>query len=102
MEAYKGKATAALVLGIISVALAWFGYSAIAGLICGIIALVLGIQLRKAAQTEGFELNGNAKAGFVLGIIGVALNSIMFVTCVLIVGAFGAAASQLGSYYGGF
>ncbi len=98
MEAYKGKATAALVLGIISVALAWFGYSAIAGLACGIIALVLSIQIRKAAQAEGFEVNGNAKAGYVLGIIGVILNAITFVTCVLILGTFGAIAGQLGNY----
>lgn len=97
MEAYKGKATAALVLGIISVALAWFGYSAIVGLVCGIIALVLGIQIRKAGQAEGFELTGNAKAGFVLGIIGVILNAVMFVACVLIIGAFGAAAGALGN-----
>lgn len=101
MEAYKGKATAALVLGIISVALAWFGYSAIAGLICGIIALVLGVQLRKAAQAEGFELNGNAKAGFVLGIIGTILNAVMFVTCVLVLGAISAAAGDLSQYYMG-
>ncbi|HMM32569.1 MAG TPA: DUF4190 domain-containing protein [Clostridia bacterium] len=99
MEAYKGKATAALVLGIISVGLAWFGYSAIVGLVCGIVALVLGIQLRKAAQAEGFELNGNAKAGFVLGIIGTILNAVMFVTCVLVLGALGAAAGGLSQYY---
>ena len=98
MEAYKGKATAALVLGIISVALAWFGYSAIAGLVCGIIALVLGIQIRKAGQAEGFEISGNAKAGFVLGIIGVILNAVMFVACVLIIGAFGAAAGALSNF----
>jgi hypothetical protein len=98
MEAYKGKATAALVLGIISVALAWFGYSAIAGLACGIIALILGIQIKKAAQAEGFEVSGNAKAGYVLGIIGVILNAIMFVTCVLVLGTLGAAANQLSNF----
>ncbi|MCE5235423.1 MAG: hypothetical protein ABFC62_12920 [Clostridiaceae bacterium] len=86
MEAYKGKSTAALVLGIVSVALAWFGYSALVGLACGIIALVLGIQIRKAGQAEGFEPNGNAKAGYILGIIGLIINAVMFVTCALVMG----------------
>ncbi len=101
MEAYKSKATAALVLGIISVALSFlssFFYPAIAGLACGIIALVLGIQIKKAGQTEGFEVSGNAKAGYVLGIIGVILNAIMFVMCVVVLGAAGIFASQLGNY----
>ncbi len=102
MQTYNGKATASMVLGIISVALALFAtyiYPAVAGLICGIIGLVLAIQIRKAGQTEGFELSGTAKAGFVLNVISVALNALMFLACVACVGLVG---GILGSAASGF
>lgn len=94
MEAYKSKATASMVLGIISCALAWFGYLSIGGLICGIIALVYGVQIRKAGEAEGFQVSDQAKAGFIMGIIGVILNGIFFIACVACAGIVGAAASS--------
>lgn len=91
MEPYKDKSLACLVLGIvsagISVTLGWSGYFPLIGLACGIIGLVFGVQIRKAAQAEGFEVSSNAKAGFVLSIIGVALNALFFVACGLLIGA---------------
>ena len=92
METYRSKATASMVLGIISLSLLLL--FSLAGLICGIIALVFGIQLRKAAELEQFELPEQAKAGFVMGIIGVALNGLIFVACVA---CFGAAGSLAGA-----
>lgn len=82
----KSKATASLVCGIISVVFAWFGYSAIVGLILGIVAIVLAVQAKK----EGFE-GGLQKAGLVLGIIGAVLCGVMFVACTLCVICVGAA-----------
>lgn len=99
MDAYKGKATAALVLGIIGVALAWFGYAALGGLVCSIIALVLAIQIKKAGQAQSFEVTGAVKAAFVLGIIGVILNALMFVICVVVAGIVGAAVGAAGSSF---
>jgi len=81
----QGKATASLVLGIISLALAWFGYSAIAGLICAVIGTVLGNTAKKAGVPY--------KAGFVCSIIGIVLNSVCFVACVLFVAVIGTAAA---------
>ncbi len=96
MEQYKGKATASLVLGIVAVVLGWFGFFAIAGLVCGIIGLVMSIGVRKAAQAEGFELSGSAKAGFVLSIIGVILCGVLFIACVACAGAIGSAGMAAG------
>ena len=73
----KGAATASLVLGIISVVLWFFGYSALVSVILGIVGLILA---------------GNAKkAGFVLSLIGLIGGAIFFVACVACVGAIGAA-----------
>ncbi len=83
----SGKATASLVCGIISLGLAWFGYSAIAGFILAIIALVFGNKERKLPIANA----GAAKAGFIMGIIGIVINSICFVACVLCVAALGVA-----------
>ena len=62
MEQKNGKATAALVLGIISL----IGICIpIAGIICGIIAIVLAVLAKKEGSTDGKQ-----KAGMILGIIG--------------------------------
>ena len=88
----NNKATISMVLGIISVVLAWFGYGAIAGVATGIVAIVLAIQCKK----EGFE-SGQRTAGFVLGIIGTILSGVLFVACVACV-ACAAGLSSMSSY----
>ena len=76
----KGAATASMVLGIISVVLWFFGYSALVSVILGIVGLILA---------------GNAKkAGFVLSVIGLIGGAIFFVACVACVGAIGAAGTS--------
>lgn len=47
MQNTKGKAIASLVCSIIGVVLAWFGWSAIASIVLGIIAIVLAVKVRK-------------------------------------------------------
>ena len=50
----KGAATASLVLGIISVVLWFFGYSALVSVILGIVGLILAGNAKKA----GFNASG--------------------------------------------
>lgn len=78
MQNSKGKAIASLICGIVSVVLAWFGYGAIAGLAAGIVAIVLGVSVRKLND----ENKNFATAGFITGIIGVVLSGILLV-CVI-------------------
>ena len=67
-------ATASLVLGILSL------FIPVAGLILGIIAIVLGNKARK--QPNG----GLGTAGFVLGIIGTVLGSIWIIYIIIAIG----------------
>ncbi len=82
----KGAATASLVLGIISVVLWFFGYSALVSVILGIVGLILAGNAKKAGFNGGIRT-----AGFVLSLIGLIGGAIFFVACVAFVGAFGAA-----------
>ena len=83
----NGKATASLVLGIISlivliIGFAFPGVSHLVGVVISIIGLVLGIQAKK----EDPE-NGQAKAGVVINIVGLILNALVFISCALCVGS---------------
>ena len=76
-EPEKGKATASLVLGIISLVL-WAIFSSlvfsIIMLVLAIIGLVLAVQAKKAGNTSGVR-----KGGFVVSIIGVVLGALRLV-----------------------
>ena len=76
-EPEKGKATASLVLGIISLVL-WAFFSSlvfsIIMLVLAIIGLVLAVQAKKAGNTSGVR-----KGGFVVSIIGVVLGALRLV-----------------------
>ena len=78
----KGAATASMVLGIISVVLWFFGYSALVSVILGIVGLILAGNAKKAGFVGGMQT-----AGFVLSLIG---GAIFFVACVACAGAIGA------------
>ena len=82
----KGAATASLVLGIISVVLWFFGYSALVSVILGIVGLILAGNAKKAGFNGGIRT-----AGFVLSLIGLIAGAIFFVACVACVGAIGSA-----------
>lgn len=75
-----GSSIASLVLGLISLLCAWFGYGALISVITGIIGIILGIKGNKIQQT------GVGTAGIVLSIIGLVLSIIVFFACVLCVG----------------
>lgn len=85
-EPGKGPATASLVLGIISVALWFFGVTSIASLVLGIIGLVCAGKAKKLGCESGIR-----KAGFILSLIGLIGGAIVFVACVACVGAIGTA-----------
>ena len=74
----KGAATASLVLGIISVVLWFFGYSALVSVILGIVGLILAGNAKKAGFNGGIRT-----AGFVLSLIGLIGGAIFFVACVV-------------------
>ena len=92
----KGAATASMVLGIVSVALWFFGYSAALSVILGVIGLILAGNSKK----EGFE-GGTRTAGFVLSLIGTIGGALVFVSCIACVGGLAAlgAASDYSYYY---
>ena len=70
MNQKNGKAVAALVLGIVSL----LGLCIpLAGIICGIIAIILAVMAKKEGSTDGKQ-----KAGMILGIIGIVI-SIVYV-----------------------
>lgn len=81
MEQKNGKATAALVLGIISL----IGICIpIAGIICGIIAIVLTVLAKKEGSTDGKQ-----KAGMILGIIGIVISIVMWIVNAVILAGSG-------------
>ena len=81
MEQKNGKATAALVLGIISL----IGICIpIAGIICGIIAIILAVMAKKEGSTDGKQ-----KAGMILGSIGIVISIIMWIVNAVILAGSG-------------
>ena len=85
----KGAATASMVLGIISVVLWFFGYSALVSVILGIVGLILAGNAKKAGFVGGIQT-----AGFVLSLIGLIGGAIFFVACIACGGAIGAAGTS--------
>lgn len=74
----SGAATAALVLGILSIVGFWtFGV----GVALGIAAVVLGIIGRKRSNQTGGSSSGRATAGIVTGVLGV-LGGLLFIAMV--------------------
>ncbi len=68
-----------LVLGIVSIALIFFGWSAIIGLGCGIVAIVFAKKTKK----ESSENEPMATAGFICGIIGTALSGLLMILLII-------------------
>jgi hypothetical protein len=71
----NGMGNAALVLGILSICL-FFMYGFVS-LVLGILAVVFGVKGRKRADRGEANNRGQAQAGFVMGIIGIAVGLIV-------------------------
>jgi hypothetical protein len=69
----SGRATAALVLGILAIPTALFP---ILGLIVGVVGLVLGLTAKGVIRREGLTNMGHAKWGVILSSIGLVLTII--------------------------
>lgn len=82
----KGAAIAGLVLGIVALVLRIFlgGWLGLVILALSIVGLVLSINGGKALKAAG-QPAGIATAGLVLGIIAVVLSALLFLTCDLCV-----------------
>jgi hypothetical protein len=89
----KGKATASLVLGIVSLVVAWFGWGAIVAIVLAIIGIILGVGARKELTPE--QGRGLATAGMICSIIALALSAIVFISCVICASAL----TSYGWYY---
>jgi len=71
---------ASLVLGIISIVFCFIPGISVIGIVTGIIAIILGVMGGKDEAEKG-----KAKAGLVMGIIGLSLSVIIWVSCVICV-----------------
>jgi hypothetical protein len=91
----SGKATASLVLGIISLVFFWASIFAVVSVICAIIGIVLGSSARKELTPE--QGQGKATAGLVCSIIGLVLSVIMLV---IFIAVFATAFSYLPEFSG--
>lgn len=89
----NGMATAALVLGIVSIALFFIPYLAIP---CGIVAIILGVVAKNKikADPDLAHTSGAATGGLITGVIGVILGVVIIVLAIMAVNAM---ANSLGS-----
>jgi hypothetical protein len=96
----KGKAVAGLVLGIVAIVLGFLGgYMSIISLPAAIVGLCLSVSGGKGLKAAG-QPHGVATAGLVLGIIAVVLTAIFFFTCGLCTICAASAANDIvNSYY---
>ncbi|MCR4962818.1 MAG: DUF4190 domain-containing protein [Firmicutes bacterium] len=86
----KNAAIASMVLGIISIVLWFFGFTAIISVILGIIGLILAGKSKKAGYHDGIRT-----AGFVLSLIGLIGGAVFFVSCVACTALFHQTASNI-------
>ncbi len=76
----KGMSIAGLICGIVALVLAWFGWVSIIALALAITGLVLSVKGGKALKAAG-QSSGVATAGLVISIIALVLSAILFLTC---------------------
>jgi hypothetical protein len=78
----SGRATASLVLGILSIPASMFP---ILGIALGVIGLVLGMTARNDMRRAGGPVSGRAKAGVILASIGIGLSIVFWIASAAIV-----------------
>ena len=72
----SGRATAALILGILSIPAALIP---ILGVILGVIGLILGMTARSDMRRNGVPVPGKVKAAIVLASIGIGLSVLLWI-----------------------
>lgn len=73
----RGMAIASMVLGIVSIPLAW----AYVGVATAIVGLILGIIAKKKQKEAGFP-TGMSLAGIICSIIGLIISIVMYALCI--------------------
>lgn len=91
----KGKALAALILGIVSCVFCWVSVGAVIPLVLGVIGSIMASQYKKIGDGTNKSM---ATAGLVLSIIGIVLSAIFLVCSICTVCAVCTAASTAGGY----
>ena len=89
----KKESTAAMVLGIIGVALGFIcffvlGFLVIASFVCSLLGIIYGVKGKRLSRAATGTASGQATAGFVLGIVGVVLSASMIALFVLVIVSF--------------
>lgn len=82
-EELRGKASTAMVLSIVGLALLILPGFNIPGLVLSIIGLSMAVKNRKLAAANGIPEHSNNNAAFVCGLIGVIVHGLLFVFAVL-------------------
>jgi len=92
MQRNCGYAIASMVLGIVGLVFGFIPGLGVIGLICGVVAIILGVVGKNAIDRSNGELNGRgmATAGIVLGIITVGLDILLLIACSAIIGSMSA------------
>ena len=86
-EFYRQKATTAMVLSIVGVAVFFIPVGNIAGLVLSIIGLVKSRKSQMYARENGIPECGQNSAAFICGIVGIVLNSLVILLMVFIIAA---------------
>lgn len=90
----QGAATGSLICGIVSLVAAivfgWTTFLALAGLVVGIVGVILAVNAKKQGNTSGMQT-----AGLVLSIIGACISGIVFVACIACICISGAVVDSL-------
>ncbi len=82
----NGLALASMILGIIAIVLGIFGWL---GIIVGIVAVILAVVAKNQIKADPSMAGsaGQAKGGLIMGIIGIVLGIIMIVLAIMFVNA---------------
>ena len=82
----NGMATAAMVLGIISIPTGFMGWL---GIICGILAIIFAVVAKNKIKADAglSHTSGAAKTGLITGIIGVVIGIIIIILAIMFVSA---------------
>jgi Protein of unknown function (DUF2510) len=83
------RATAAMVLGIVAIGIGWLPYLAVAGAVCALLAIALGLSARRAADASGSTIGASrARIGITTGAVGIALAAVGIAFTVIVARAY--------------
>jgi hypothetical protein len=94
----SGKATASLVLGIISLVFAWLSFLSVVAVACAVVGLILGTIARR--ELPPGHSSGAATAGFVCSIIGLVFAILVLAVSIIALTALVNFGANLGPAYG--